>query len=50
MASRDLSKGQEACARLKTAKVQGTLSVIQLDVENDASISTAVDTDSDQLG
>lgn len=50
MASRDLSKGQEACSRLKTGNVQGTLSVIQLDVEDDASISKAVDTVSNQFG
>ncbi|KAJ6139995.1 hypothetical protein N7471_006481 [Penicillium samsonianum] len=48
MLSRDLSKGQEACARLKYTNLQGTLSVIQLDVEDDASISKAVDIVSDQ--
>lgn len=52
MASRDLAKGQEACSRLQTstANLQGTASVLQLDVEDDASISKAVDTVRDQFG
>ncbi|KAF7590221.1 hypothetical protein BBP40_003152 [Aspergillus hancockii] len=50
MACRDLLKGQEACSRLKTANIQGTLSVIQLDVEDDTSISKAFNIISDQFG
>ncbi|KAK9486608.1 hypothetical protein V1527DRAFT_406043, partial [Lipomyces starkeyi] len=50
MAGRDLSKGQEACSQLETAGIQGTLSVLQLDVEDDTSISKAFDIVSDQFG
>lgn len=50
MASRDLLKGQEACSRLKSANLKGTLSVIQLDVEDDVSISRAFGIVSEQFG
>ncbi|KAJ6102850.1 hypothetical protein N7486_005277 [Penicillium sp. IBT 16267x] len=50
LACRDPSKGHEACSQLKTDHIQGTLSVIQLDVEDDTSISKAVKAVSDQFG
>jgi NAD(P)-dependent dehydrogenase (short-subunit alcohol dehydrogenase family) len=50
MACRDLSKGQEAYFQLETAGIQGTLSVLQLDVEDDTSISKACDIVFDQFG
>lgn len=52
MASRDLAKGEEACSRLQkdTPNLKGTVSVLQLDVEDDASISKAVDTVREQFG
>ncbi|KAE8384685.1 hypothetical protein ETB97_005595 [Aspergillus alliaceus] len=50
MACRDLSKGHEARSQLESANIQGTLSVVQLDVENDTSISKAFNTVSDQFG
>ncbi|KAJ5635926.1 uncharacterized protein N7484_009239 [Penicillium longicatenatum] len=50
LACRDPSKGQEACSQLQASNIQGTLSVIQLDVEDDTSISKAVNTVSEQFG
>ncbi|KAI9739860.1 MAG: hypothetical protein M1818_004916 [Claussenomyces sp. TS43310] len=50
MACRDLSKGQEASSQLESAGIQGTLSVLQLDVEDDTSISKAFDIVSVQFG
>jgi NAD(P)-dependent dehydrogenase (short-subunit alcohol dehydrogenase family) len=50
MACRDLLKGRKACSQLETANIQGTLSVIQLDVGDDASISKAFNIVSDQFG
>ncbi|KAJ5802712.1 uncharacterized protein N7503_005162 [Penicillium pulvis] len=50
LACRDLPKGQDACSQLQTTDAQGTLSVVQLDVEDDASISKAVNTVSEQFG
>lgn len=50
MACRDLSKGQAACSRLESDNIQGTLSVIQLDVEDDTSISKAFNIVSDRFG
>ena len=50
MACRDSMKGQEACSQLGTANLKGTLSVLQLDVEDDSSIAKAVDIISDQFG
>ncbi|KAJ5171872.1 hypothetical protein N7492_004465 [Penicillium capsulatum] len=44
MASRDPAKGQEALTTLQSEGIRGTLSTIQLDVDDDASISAAVDT------
>lgn len=50
LACRDPSKGQEACSQLQSTDIQGTLSVIQLDIEDDTSISKAVNTVSEQFG
>ncbi|KAJ6089703.1 hypothetical protein N7467_004919 [Penicillium canescens] len=50
MACRNLSKGYEACSQLETAGIKGTLSVVQLDVEDDISISKAVDSVSNEFG
>ncbi|KAJ6006116.1 hypothetical protein N7451_004060 [Penicillium sp. IBT 35674x] len=50
LACRDALKGQEAFYQLQATNPRGTFSVIQLDVEDDASISKAVSTISEQFG
>lgn len=50
MACRNLSKGQEACSQLEATDIEGSLSVVQLDVEDDGSISEAVDSVSKRFG
>ncbi|KAJ5297652.1 hypothetical protein PENANT_c005G02222 [Penicillium antarcticum] len=50
MACRNLSKGHEACSQLEATAMKGALSVVQLDVENDTSISKAVESVSNKFG
>lgn len=52
MACRDVSKGQQALTEIQNSgdKIQGTLSVLQLDVTDDSSIATAVETVRQQFG
>ena len=47
---RDTSKGQDALTTLQKEGIQGTLSVVQLDVESENSISAAVDTVTKDFG
>ncbi|OQE01124.1 hypothetical protein PENSOL_c005G05564 [Penicillium solitum] len=49
MACRDLQKGQQALSELQSKDPKGTLSLLQLDVEDDTSISQAVNTVSEQF-
>lgn len=50
MACRDFAKGHEARHQLESANIQGKVSVIQLDVEDDSSISNAFDKVLDRFG
>ncbi|KAJ5208740.1 hypothetical protein N7449_003119 [Penicillium cf. viridicatum] len=49
LACRDLQKGQQALSELQSKDLKGTLSLLQLDVEDDTSIAQAVDTVSEQF-
>ncbi|OQE46791.1 hypothetical protein PENCOP_c001G03692 [Penicillium coprophilum] len=49
MACRDLQKGEKALSELQSKDLKGTLSLIQLNVEDDTSISKAVDTVNEQF-
>lgn len=50
MACRDLARGQEARSQLESANLPGKLSVCQLNVEDDISISKAVNAVSERFG
>ncbi|KAJ5163408.1 uncharacterized protein N7500_005238 [Penicillium coprophilum] len=49
MTCRDLQKGEKALTELQSKGLKGTLSLIQLNVEDDTSISKAVDTVNEQF-
>ncbi|KAJ5507510.1 hypothetical protein N7527_009653 [Penicillium freii] len=49
LACRDLKKGQKALSELQSQDPKGTLSLLQLDVEDDTSIAEAVKTVSEQF-
>ena len=49
MACRDLQKGQKALTELRSKGLKGTLSLLQLDVEDDTSITQAVHTVDEQF-
>ncbi|GLI74799.1 putative secondary metabolism biosynthetic enzyme [Penicillium ochrochloron] len=50
LACRDIAKANQARSELEATNIKGTLSVLQLDVENDTSISKAVNLVSEQFG
>lgn len=50
LACRDLSKANQSHSELEATNIQGTVSVLQLDVEDDVSISKAVNSVSEQFG
>jgi NAD(P)-dependent dehydrogenase (short-subunit alcohol dehydrogenase family) len=49
MGCRDVAKGQKALDEIQSTKPKGTLSLLQLDVEDDASIAKAVDSVTQQF-
>ncbi|KAG0159240.1 hypothetical protein PDIDSM_6761 [Penicillium digitatum] len=49
MACRNLKKGEQALFELQSKNLKGTLSLLQLDVEDDTSITQAVSTVADQF-
>lgn len=50
MACRDISKGQKAQSEIQSSGIQGSLSLLQLDVTDDSSVAAAVETVKNDFG